>query len=123
MECQLFTSLLGDARYTQWQDYQQTQSARLQASTYATALARAGLPLDSTQTRTIAMAMIGEQERMKQDILALARTVNLASPQTQVQAQEALKRRQEESNQRVLDAASPYLSARQLSALRSQIER
>lgn len=115
-------TLLGNARYSQWQEYQQTQSARVQASTYATALAQAGAPLDSSQTRTIAMAMIAEQERLRQDIVALARNVNLASPQTQVQAQAELTRRQAESSQRVLDAVLPYLSAQQLRVLRRQIE-
>jgi hypothetical protein len=43
----------------------------------------------------------------------LARTVNLANPQTQAQTQDALKRRQQESSQRFLDAAFPFLSAQQ----------
>jgi hypothetical protein len=107
-------ALLGETRYAQWQAYQQTQSVRLQARNYATALANAGAPLDSAQTNNITMAMIEEQERRQRD--------NPAQPQIQVQARPSLERQQQESRQRVLEAASRHLTAQQLGLLRRQIE-
>lgn len=114
-------TLLGETRYPLWQDYQDARPAWLKASAYAGSLAQAGLPLDFTQTRAIAMAVIEEQQRLSQDVLALARNVVLAYPETQAQAQAALRRRQAESDQQVLFAASPYLSVEQQQALRSQL--
>jgi hypothetical protein len=115
-------SLLGDARYAQWQDYQQTQSVRLQARNYATALANAGVPLDSAQTNVIAMAMLEEQERRRRHTVELAQTGDPAQLQSQVLARQSLGRQQQESSQRVLEAASRHLTAQQLGLLRGQME-
>ncbi len=98
------------------------RKARLQADGYAAALERDGAPLESAQTRAIAMALSAEQKSLKQDIVALARTVDLSNPQTQQDAQYALKRRQSESGQRVLDAVYPVLGPQQMYLLREQIE-
>jgi hypothetical protein len=121
-QSQALQAMLGDARYAQWRDYQQTRQIRLQASSYATALAGAGAPLDSTQLRTLTTAMVGEHKSMEQDILSLARAVDPANPGTREQAQKALQDRQAASNQRVLDAAASKLNAQQLGLLRAQLE-
>lgn len=105
--------LLGDLDY---------RKASSQADGHAAALAQAGAPLDSAQVRAVAQALSDERKSLKQDIVALARQVDLASSQTQMDAQYALKRRQEESNQRVFDALYPVLSAQQMYLLRAHIE-
>lgn len=115
-------ALLGDARYSQWQEYQHTRGTRLQASSFANAMAQAGAPLDSTQLRTLTAAMISEEKAMHQALLALGRSVNTESAESRAQAQEALRIRQAESNQRILDAAAPRLNSQQLGLLRAQIE-
>lgn len=98
------------------------RKARLQADGFAAALEQEGAPLDSTQVRAIALALSNEQKSLKQDIVALARTVDLSNPQTQLDAQYALKRRQAESGQRVLDAVYPVLGTQQIFLLREQFE-
>lgn len=99
------------------------RKARSEADGHAAALEQAGAPLDSAQVRAVAQALSDERKSLKQDIVALARQVDLASSQTQMDAQYALKRRQEESNQRVFDALYPVLSAQQMYLLRDQIEK
>jgi hypothetical protein len=115
-------AMLGDARYTKWQEYQQTQSLRIQASSYAAALAQAGSPLGSNQLKTLTAAIIEEQKNMQRDILALGRTVTPADLQSRTEAQKALSNLRAASNQRVLDATSSQLSAQQLGLLRAQFE-
>lgn len=114
--------LLGESRYRQWLDYQPTRSSRVQATAFAGTLAEAGMPLDSAQLSVLETTVAAEEKRLQQDIVALGRSVDVANPLSRSQAQEALTRRQEEGSQRVLDAASPYLSAQQRRTLRSYIE-
>ena len=121
-QSQSLREMLGETRYAQWQEYQQTRSTRMQASAYANAIAQAGAPLDGPQLRTLTSAMIGEQKAMQQALLELGRTVNADSAESRAQAQEALRNRRSESNQRILDAAATRLSAQQLSLLRAQVE-
>lgn len=106
------TALLGNAKYAQWQEYQQTRPARLQANNYATTLAQAGSPLDSAQLKSVVSAVVAEQKSARQDFQAVARQID----------QEAMQNRQAESNRRVLEAVTPYLTAQQLNALRTQFE-
>jgi hypothetical protein len=106
------TAMLGGARYAQWQEYQQTRSSRMQANNYATVLAQAGAPLDSAQLKSVVTAMVAEQKSMIQDMQTPGRMVN----------QEAITNRQAEGNRRILEAAAPYLTPQQLSALRTQFE-
>lgn len=115
-------ALLGEERYSQWQEYLQTRPVRQQASEHAAALERAGVPLDAGQLRTFTKVMIAEQQSLKQDILTLGSAVDLAHPDTLLKAQQALQRRRAESSRNVVDAAAPYLSAMQADVLRRQME-
>jgi hypothetical protein len=115
--------LLGDARYAEWQAYQPTRPIRMQAKQYATALAQAHAPLDDVQLRAFEAALIEEHRSLQQDTVALARQVDLANPQSQQRASEALRSRRAESSQRVLTAASSQLTAQQISMLRPLLER
>jgi hypothetical protein len=98
------------------------RDARRQADGYAEVLAQAGAPLDGVQTRALAVALSNEQKSLREDIVAMARKVDLSFPQTQLDAQAALKKRREESNQHVLDAVYPVLGAQQMFLLRGHIE-
>lgn len=98
------------------------QKAQAQVSAYATAFEKAGVPLDGFQIETITKAMFNEQKSLKQDIVALARSVDLAIPESRTQAEYALKRRRGESNQRVFDAVFPWLAPPQQRIFRDQIE-
>lgn len=116
-------NLLGDERLARWQAYQQHQTEWLQAGVYSAALAQSGAPLDGGQTRAIALALIAENQRRKQDTdtVMLARTVDPQSSQIRAESRMALSQGQEQSNQRILNAAAPYLGAYQLDLLRDQI--
>lgn len=118
-------SLLGDGKYGQWQEYQQTRSARQRVVTINTQLAQAGMPLSDSQSRALTTALIGEQQRQRQEQQAMARTLtsgNQNDPGLRAQLQEELLKRNEDNNRRMLDAAAPYMNARQLAALREQME-
>jgi hypothetical protein len=115
-------AMLGEARYAQWQQYLPTRSVRIQAGNYATALAQAGAPLEDRQVDGLVAVMLGEQKSLRQDMIALGRTVDAANPASQAQAHTALRNRQAASNQRILDAASPQLTTQQLILLRAQFE-
>lgn len=113
---------LGNARYTQWQEYQQTRPARNQVVTMGSALASAGQPLTDAQTRALTAVMITEQQQ-RQAAPPPRPAVDPANPRAGVaQLLEENQRRQEESNSRVLEAAAPHLNTRQLEALRQQFE-
>jgi hypothetical protein len=114
--------LLGDARFAQWQAYQPTRPTRLKANVHADALARAGSPLDSVQLNILVAALLDEQRSLQRDTVALGRTVDPSNPQSRIQAQEALRNRQAQVNQRILDTATTYLSPQQLALLRAQFE-
>lgn len=106
---------------SRWQAYLPTRSVRIEASTYATALAQVGAPLNDTQVEGLVGAMLAEQKSLRQDMVALGRMVDEKNPVSQQQAQAALQNRQAASNQRVLDAVAPQLSAQQLTLLGVQL--
>jgi hypothetical protein len=114
--------LLGDARYTQYTDYQPTRAARMQASNMGTALASAGMPLNDAQSRSLATAVVAEDRRMKQEPPLPSQNTNPANPLRGAQALAEYQNRQAESYRRYLDSASTVLSAAQLETLRQQFE-
>lgn len=114
-------ALLGEAKFAKWQDYQQTRSPRMQASSYANNLAQAGLPLSGAQSKALTTVMIAEQRSMQQDLRTLS-SRNATGQQSPEQVREAFMNRQLDSNRRILEAATPHLNAQQLAALRTQFE-
>jgi hypothetical protein len=116
-------NVLGASKYTQWQDYQQTRPARTRVMSMGTMMAQAGAPLNDTQTKALTTMMIAEQQRQRQDSQTLARNLgNPSDPEFRTRLQEESMKRQEESNRRILEAAAPTLSTKQLAALREQFE-
>jgi hypothetical protein len=121
-EQESIAALLGTTRYAQWQQYQQTLLARMDANTKGAQLAQMGQPLSSAQQKSLTTALIAEQERTREDRERLARRDNPADPQAMAQLQEEAMKLQEESNRRILEAVGSSLDARQLETLREQFE-
>jgi hypothetical protein len=118
-------TMLGN-KYSQYQDYQQTRSARTQAVTLGSQLTAAGQPLSDAQSRALTTAMIAEQQRQRQQPQA-APLAPPAANSTDAQARTVLLledslRRQEETNRNVLAAASAHLNASQVAVLRQQFD-
>jgi len=121
------TSLLGDARYGKWQEYQQTQSARQRVTQLGRSMDAMGLPLTSAQKKPLTELMVAEQARQRQEQQAMARELRPTpgqpfDPQAQSRLREENLKRQAESNRRVLDAAAAYLNPRQLELFRESVE-
>jgi hypothetical protein len=112
------------SRYSQYQDYQQTRPARQQVMSMGTQLAQAGVPLTDTQSRALTTAMIAEQQRQRQSAQLTARPVGLnpADPEYRTKMLDDQLRRQEENNRRTIEAVSPHMNAKQVAALREQME-
>jgi hypothetical protein len=120
-EDQSIAALLG-TKYAQWQQYQKTLPARMEANAMGTQLAQAGQPLSSAQQKSLATALIAEQERTRGERESLARSVNPADPRGMAQLQEQAMHLQEDSNRRILDAVGTSLDASQVETLRRQFE-
>jgi hypothetical protein len=116
-------AMLG-GKYTQWQDYQQTRPARSRVTSLGTQLAQAGVPLTDAQTRSLTTAMIAEQQRQTQEARLMPRTapVNPADPDARAKMLEENLKRTEDNNRRLVEAAAPHISAKQLAAYRDQME-
>jgi hypothetical protein len=116
-------AMLG-GKYSQWQAYQQTRPARSRVMSLGTQLAQAGLPLTDAQTRSLTTAIIAEQQRQAQDARAMTRTapINPADPDSRVKMMEESLKRTEDNNRRMVEAATPHMSAKQLAAYRDQME-
>jgi hypothetical protein len=110
-------AMLGEEGYARWQAYLPTRSIWVQADTYATALDQFGAPLTGAQLRGLVNVMLGEQQSLRQDMVALGRMVDENNPVSQAQATQALRNRQAQSNQRVLDAIASQLTTQQLTLL------
>jgi hypothetical protein len=118
-------TLLGPARYTRWQDFERTRSQRRLAASFASTLARAGLPLRQEQQQAVLKALVDEEDRYRQKMRETlpAGAINLAevraadfSSRLRDLAQNSL----EDSKRRTLDAVAPLLDARQMEILRQQ---
>jgi hypothetical protein len=111
-------SMLGNAGYARWQEYQQTQSARQQVNQLGRTLAAAGMPLTSAQMKPLIDAVVAEQSRLRED----RRATLINAPARTLQASEVALDRQAESNRRILDVAAGHLDARQLELFRASLE-
>jgi hypothetical protein len=118
-------SMLGRARYRQWQEYEQTRSARIQAANIASILARAGRSLNGKQQKSVVNALIAEQQRQRQEF-ATTRPANalsvadLASADYSARVRELSVKSAQDSKRRTLDAVTPILNERQLATLRAE---
>ncbi len=110
-------SLLGDAKYQQFKDYQQTLGARQQVSRLSSALESSGEPLGEQQQQQLITALAADQKRQVEEARQVARPA-ASGPRDQLAMMEDSLQRTEENNRRTLDAASSYLNSEQLDAFR-----
>jgi hypothetical protein len=101
-------ALLGD-KYPKWQDYQETVTVRRQGRDLHAALDAAGIPLTQTKERALVDALVAELRSINQT----AQNKILGVP---VQLRP-------ESRERLLYAATPYLSMQQLDEYEALLER
>lgn len=119
-EQEAVAALLGPGKFSQWQEYQQTRTPRMQATSFGTQLAQAGQPLNATQQKALTSALIAQQKREQQDMTSqAARFAASADPDAR---RELSLKMSEERNQRILEAATPHLSAQQVATLRQQFD-
>ena len=114
-------AMLG-SRFTQWQAYQPTRAARMQATTFGTQLAQAGMPLNNSQLKSLTSALISQQQMPQPNTGALAAGLSPQDPDSRAQFEEAITKRQEQNNRRTLEAATPYLNTQQLAILKAQFD-
>lgn len=112
-------SMLGSARYSQYQEYQQSRPARQQVVQLNRALEGVGLPLTPEQSRPLTAAYIAEQKRQREDT---QRLMSGRSVQDVARMQEERFELQAESNRRMLEAARPHLSTQQLETMKASLE-
>lgn len=120
MEARIAT-VLGTARYGQWEDYRNTRHERRRVASLSATLVQAGAqPLSASQTRALTAVMQTELKLRNQD--SWARMSGGAGLEEQRLSRQNALEVQSESDRRILAAAAPLLSAAQLSALRAQFE-
>jgi hypothetical protein len=113
---------VGPERQAKWQDYQLTLSARSRASQMAGMLASSGAPLTETQLQPLRTALIAEEKYVRENQSPAAVQTGPVTPEMRAQLQEESTNRQEQSNQRYLLAAAPYMSPQQLALVRETLE-
>lgn len=101
-------ALLG-SKYPKWQDYQETVTIRLQGRDLRVVLESAGIALTQTQERTLIDALVAE-----------LRSINQTAQRNSLGVPVQLR---PESRERLLYAATPYLSMQQLDQYKALLER
>jgi len=113
--------VLGEEKYAKYQDYtRNVRPALVQVAGIGSMLTAVGQPLSDAQARSLASAMLAEQQRQRQGGVA-APTVRTAA-RGLVEMLEESATRQDESNRRIMEAAAPFLGAAQLAAMRKQYD-
>lgn len=113
--------VLGEEKFARYQDYtRNVRPALTQVAGIGSMLTAAGQPLSNEQARSLASAMLAEQQRQRQDGVAASTVQPGGGGILGVLEQSAA--RQEESNRRLLEAAAPFLSDGQLAAMRKQFD-
>lgn len=110
-------ALLGDAKYQEWQDYQQSMGARMQVRNLRSMLEGSPEPLREDQYQPLVTAIADEQRRFGTETRSDAFRTRPAAPMThadQLAMMEQSLERTADHNQRMRDAAAPYLSTAQL---------
>jgi hypothetical protein len=113
---------LGQDRFRQYTDYQETRMARNSVASIGNTLALAGQPLTTAQLRPFISAMAAAQRRQQAEQQALPRSPVTANSAAAAQLREQQLKRAEESNRMLLEAAERHLTPSQLAIYRAQIE-
>jgi hypothetical protein len=112
-------SMLGSAKYSQYQEYQQTRAPRQQVVQLNRALEGIGLPLTPEQSKPLTAAYIAEQKRQRDEQRAM---FTARGPQDAARMQEERFELQAESNRRILEAARPHLNSQQLETMKASLD-
>jgi hypothetical protein len=113
---------LGQDRFRQYTDYQETRAARNSVASIGNTLALAGQPLATAQLRPFISAMAAAQKRQQSELQALPRNPSPPDSAAAAQQREQQLKRAEESNRMLLEAAERHLTPAQLAIYRSQLE-
>jgi hypothetical protein len=114
---------LGEARYAQYQEYQRNvRPALQQVASIGNSLDAAGQPLDDGQSRALTVAMLTEQQRLRQEAAMPRPNSNPGVPRGIADTLTESANRQQESNLRILEASASTLNAAQLEVLKQQFE-
>lgn len=108
-------ALLGDAKYQEWQDYKNSMGTRMQVRNLRSVLEGSPDPLRADQYQSLVTAMTAEQRRLASEPRneMLKAPTNLSQTEALAQMEQSLERTAQ-YNQRMRDAAAPYLSSTQI---------
>lgn len=119
-------SMLGDATYARWQEYQESQPARLRVVQLSRSMEAAGVPLTSAQMKPLTDLLLADHAHQRQErratLFAPGPNGQPADAQAAARLQEERMMRQSESNRRLVDVAAAYLDARQLDLFRKSLD-
>lgn len=113
---------LGQDRFRQYTDYQETRTARNSVAGIGNTLALAGEPLSTAQLRPFISAMAAAQKRQQAELPALPRNLATVGSAAAIQRREQELKRMEGSNRILLEAAEPHLTQSQLAIYRAQLD-
>jgi hypothetical protein len=115
-------AVLGEARYAQYQEYLRNAKPVLsRVSSLGYVLNGASQPLNDSQARALAAAILTERQR--QEAVAASRpNPNPGVPRNAADTTAEYHKNEEESRRRVLAAVSPYLNSAQVDVLQKEDE-
>lgn len=113
-------AVLGEARYAQYQAYQRNAKPVLtRVSSLGYTLSSASQPLNDSQARALAAAILTERQRQE---AAAASRPNPGVPRSAADTMAEYRKAEEESRRRVIAAVSPYLDSAQIEVLQKENE-
>lgn len=124
---------IGPDKLQAWKDYQSTLGVRHQVEQLRSTLASRGVPLDDDANRAVVKAYAEAQKAEMQEYTNMVRanpgysarpvaTIQTAGVGTSSEMYEQMMERTKKRNQRVLEAASPFLTYEQREALQKEQE-
>lgn len=114
-------TLLGDSKYREFKEYQDTMGARQRVTQLRSQLAAQGQLLTEEQVKPMVTAMAAEQKLLNQQMAGRERPPQ-GDASGQIAYREEALRITEESNRRLLRAAASHLDAKQVEALETLLE-
>lgn len=116
--------VLGEARYAKYQEYQRNAKPALtKVASLGYTLKSASQPLNDSQSRAVAAAVLAEQQRQRQEAAAVPRpNPNDGVPRNAAETLAEYRKTEDESRRRILSAVSPHLNPAQIDALQKENE-